>query len=357
MSNRQYGKNSSINDEETTQILNLIRLLFEVIYSNGFRFFLSGIFGGIIGLIFSMSYNPVFIAKSRFIVKESGPSALASSLGSLGSLLGGAGSSSLDKTVAVIGSEKIVGKVLLTLSTIGDTNDLVINHFIRLSNLSEKWSKDTVLGKANFTARDTILEALSFPQRKVFKAVLSSFLGEDGIVDKSFDKKSGIVSLEITHGDEEFAIEVNKLIYKELRSFFQEQASESANLNVEILTKKVDSIQSELNSIRIKLARRTDQSMGIFLNEDKVDVKALAVKEQILLTMYSEAQKNLETFLFMEQSASNSTALNLLEFPYSPLTPTKKSKILFSLSGFFLASFFSFSFILTRIWFKKYIAS
>jgi uncharacterized protein involved in exopolysaccharide biosynthesis len=83
----------------------------------------------------------------------------------------------------------------------------------------------------------------------------------------------------------------------------------------------------------------------------------LAVKEQILLTMYGEAQKNLETFLFMGQTASSSTALNLLDVPYSPLTPTSKSKILYSGLGFFLASFFTFGFILIRRWYKNLMAS
>jgi uncharacterized protein involved in exopolysaccharide biosynthesis len=97
--------------------------------------------------------------------------------------------------------------------------------------------------------------------------------------------------------------------------------------------------------------------MGIFLNEDKVDLKSLAVKEQILLTMYGEAQKNLETFLFMGQSAKSSTALNLLDVSYSPLTPTNKSKLLFTLAGFFLASFFTFGFILIRRWYKNLMTS
>jgi uncharacterized protein involved in exopolysaccharide biosynthesis len=316
-----------------------------------------GALGASVGFYFTYSHKPVFKAESRFIVKEGGPSGLASSLGSLGSLLGGSGCSSLDKTVAVIGSEKVIGKVLLTTATVGDNRDLIINHFIRLGKLTEKWNKDTVLAKAKFTNADTIPDLFNFPQRKAFKAVLASFIGEKGIVGKSFDKKSGIVSLDVTHADEDFAIEVNRHIYNELKIFFQDQATETANMNVAILTKKVDSIQSELNSVRRQLARRTDQSMGIFLNEDKVDLKSLAVKEQILLTMYGEAQKNLETFLFMGQSAKSSTALNLLDVPYSPLTPTNKSTLLFTLAGFFLASFFTFGFILIRRWYKNLMTS
>jgi len=353
------SKEIQVNDDEISlkDIIKIIQSWFGLLWMNIILIVLIGSLGASIGFYLAYSHKPVFKAESRFIVKEGGPSGLASSLGSLGSLLGGSGGSSLDKTVAVIGSEKVMGKVLLTAVAIGDTKELVINHFIRLGNLNETWSKDTVLIKAKFTTSDTIPEVFNFPQRKAFKAVLASFIGAKGIVEKSFDKKSGIVSLDVTHTDEDFAIETNKLIYNELKSFFQDQSTETANMNVEIFTRKVDSIQSELNSVRRQLARRTDQSMGVFLNEDKVDLKSLAVKEQILLTMYGEAQKNLETFLFMGQSASSSTALNLLDVPYSPLTPTKKSKLLFTLAGFFLASFFTFGFILIRRWYKNLMAS
>jgi len=346
--------------EDEISLKNLIRVVqfwFVLLCKNIFPIFFIGTLGASAGFYLAYSHKPVFKAESKFIVKEGGPSGLASSLGSLGSLLGGSGGSSLDKTVAVIGSEKVIGKVLLTSATIGDTKDLVINHFIRLDKLTEKWSKDTVLVKAKFTATDTIPEVFNFPQRKAFKAVLAFFIGEESVIGKSFDKKSGIVSLDVTYEDEDFAIETNKLIYNELKSFFQDQSTETANMNVAILTKKVDSIQSELNRIRRQLARRTDQSMGVFLNEDKVELKSLVVKEQILLTMYGEAQKNLETFLFMGQSASSSTALNLLDIPYSPLTPIKRSKLLFTLAGFLLSSFFAFAFILIRRWYKNLMAS
>jgi uncharacterized protein involved in exopolysaccharide biosynthesis len=134
-----------------------------------------GALGASVGFYFTYSHKPVFKAESRFIVKEGGPSGLASSLGSLGSLLGGSGCSSLDKTVAVIGSEKVIGKVLLTTATVGDNRDLIINHFIRLGKLTEKWNKDTVLAKAKFTNADTIPDFFNFPQRKAFKVVLASF--------------------------------------------------------------------------------------------------------------------------------------------------------------------------------------
>lgn len=352
-------QNMQVNDDEISlkDLIKIIQSWFSLLYKNILFILLAGSLGGGLGFYLAFSSVPTFKAESKFIVKEGGPSGLGSSLGNLSSLLGGGGASSLDRTVAVIGSEKVIGKVLLSKIQIKGASDLVINHYVNLNkDLQKAWSKDTVLVKARFTATDSLPELFDFPQRKAFKAVLAALVSEKGIVSKSFDKKTGIVSLVVTHPDEEFAIEVNNLIFQELKSFMREQSSETANMNVELLTKKVDSIQGELNGVRRALARRTDQSMGLLLNEDKVELKSLAVKEQILLTMYGEAQKNLETFLFMGQSASNASQLNLIDSPFSPIKPDEKSKLLYAITGFFLASFFCFAFILLRRWYKNVMA-
>lgn len=353
-------QNMQVQDDEISlkDLIKSIQSWFSLLFKNSLLILLVGSIGGGLGFYLAYSTKPVFKAESKFVVKEGGPSGLSGSLGNLSSLLGGGGGSSLDRMVAVIGSDRVMGKVLLSTVLIEEKSDLVINHFINLNkSLKASWAKDTALAKARFIPADTIPQYFNFPQRKAYKSVLASFSGEKGIVSKNFDKKTGIISLTVTHANEEFAIEVNRLIYDELKLFMREQSSETANMNVELLTKKVDSIQGELNGVRRALARRTDQSMGLLLNEDKVELKSLAVKEQILLTMYGEAQKNLETFLFMGQSASNSTALNLLDAPFSPLTPAAKSKVLYTAAGFFLASFLCFGFILLRRWYKNIMAS
>jgi uncharacterized protein involved in exopolysaccharide biosynthesis len=359
--------NMQVQDDEISlkDLIKIIQSWFSLLLKNSLLILLVGSIGGGLGFYLAYSTKPVFEAESKFVVKEGGPSGLSGSLGNLSSLLGGGGASSIDRTVAIISSDRVMGKVLLSTVLIEEKSDLVINHFINLNkNLKASWVKDTALAKARFTPADTIPQFFNFPQRKAYKSVLASFSGEKGIVSgekgivsKDFDKKTGIISLTVTHANEEFAIEVNRLIYDELKLFMREQSSETANMNVELLTKKVDSIQGELSGVRRALARRTDQSIGLLLNEDKVELKSLAVKEQILLTMYGEAQKNLETFLFMGQSASNATALNLLDAPFSPLTPAAKSKVLYTAAGFFLASFFCFGFILLRRWYKNIMAS
>ena len=69
-----------------------------------------------------------------------------------------------------------------------EEKDLVLNHYLKLEKLAEKWEKDTILSKAKFVASDTIITNFSFPQRKAFKSVVAALIGEKGIVGKSFDK-------------------------------------------------------------------------------------------------------------------------------------------------------------------------
>jgi hypothetical protein len=312
------------------------------------------------GLGFSKAFfaSPNYKASYRFFVKEASASGLGGSLGSLGSLLGGGGGTLLDKTVEVIKSEMVVGKVLLTPIEVDGKSDLVINHFINLQELRKQWEDDTLLNKAKFASSDTIPETYNLSQRKAYKLILTNFINEKSkIIQHSFEKKSGVISLFVNNKNEDFSVRVSGLILEGVRSFIRSYAAESLNNNVAVLTKKVDSIQGELNSVRRKLAKATDQSFSVFLNEDKVDLKALAVQEQILLTMYGEAQKNLETVLFMGQSASNSAAVIVLDRPYSPIKPDQKSVILYAVVGFILSGGLGFGFILTRRWYKNLMAS
>ena len=135
-------------------LIKMIQSWIGILWKNIIPVVLVGLLGGAMGFYFAFSHKPVFKAESNFIVKEGGPSIIASSLGSLGSLLGGSGGSSLDRTIAVIGSEKVIGKVLLSQVEIGGNKDLVLNHYLKLEKLAEKWKKDTILSKAQFSVTD-----------------------------------------------------------------------------------------------------------------------------------------------------------------------------------------------------------
>ena len=83
------------------------------------------------------------------------------------------------------------------------------------------------------------------------------------------------------------------------------------------------------------------------MQEDKVDQKKLLLKEQMLTLMYGEAQKNYETFKFLNESVN--PGLELLESSFSPIEPIEKSILIFTIIGFVFGATISFIFF----YFKK----
>jgi uncharacterized protein involved in exopolysaccharide biosynthesis len=310
-----------------------IRLWKQLIWRHFIKLLILGLLGAGSGFLFAFRDEPVYTANTRFMLKNEGVGSLfGGQMTGLTSLLGGGQMGTpLERTAEVISSDRIVGKALLRTTVIRDTQDLVINHFIRLSQIRKHWSRDTLLNKVDFRISDIEPIEMSIAQRKAYKIIKSLMAPEkgEGVVRKSFDKKSGVLTLSCVHLDEAFAIALSNIIYNELSDFFIEQMTFSSTNNAEVMRLKLDSIQGELNAVRRSYAAQTDQSLGLLLQQDKVDLKALAVKEQMLTVMYAEAVKNYEGYRFVNQAAMPS--LTLIESPYAPLMPQSRSKFRFTL--------------------------
>jgi len=309
---------------------------------------------------FIAKYGKVYYkSELRFIVKSEGSSTgLSGMLGGLSSVLGGGTMGSpLERAIEIVSSDRIVGSALLKEIQIEGKKEILANGLIRFNNLHQEWGKDSSLNKLIFNSQDTSIELMSLPKRKAIKKLEALLIPKsgNGIITKSFDKKSGVVTLCATHTNEDFAIVLTKEIYNQLRNFYVEQMITSAANNVLVLQKKVDSIKYELSRVQSSFARTTDKSFGLLFQEDKVELRKYAVKEQILLAMYAEAQKNLETFKFMNDSAIPS--LTVIDMPYSPLKKIERNKTYFTLGGFFLGFFFAFMIFAFQRWYKNLMSS
>lgn len=340
--NTESNKNEEISLKD---ILAEVQLWINLAKKNLIGLVLFGLLGGAAGFAYAYFSKPVYKAKLNFVLRsEANP--LTSSLNNLSSLLGtgSTSGSSLERIVELISSDRIVGNALLKIREVDGKSDLLINHYIRLEELKEDWREDTVLNKVAFKLTDNQIDQLDFAQRKAIKIITKKIIDEEnseGIVEKSFNKKSGVVKLLVSYTNESFSIELSKAIYQELVTFYIDQTLYTANNNVSILTQKVDSIKNALSAVQRTYAQQSDQSLGLLLQEDKVDLKSLAVKEQLLTIMYGEATKNLETVKFMQASAMPS--LLVIDSPYSPIKPLSKNQYLY---GIIFSILFQILFIL-----------
>lgn len=348
-------------EEEEFGIKDLIRILKtwkEVFVKHIFKILFAGLIGGAIGFTYAYLSVPVYNAQLKFVMR-SDPTNLGAGLSSLSSLLGsgtspGGTGSGLERVVELIGSDRIIGNAILIEAEVNGEKDLLINHYIHFQGYKKKWEKDSVIKDVYFTKGITFSE-LSFPQRKAIKIIIGSLIGKDNtskLVGKSFDKKSGVVSLSVNYKIEEFAIELTKAIYQEVIEFYSDQSLAATSNNVQVLTRKADSIRRELDATRRLFARNSDQALGLLLQEDKVENKSLSFKENMLSLMYAEVQKNLETLKYIESSSMPS--FSIIDQPYSPIKPMVKSKFKFLFLGFVIGIVFILFILKANLYLLKF---
>jgi len=344
--------------EELVYFLEFLSHLYKLIKKYIFFILFISVLGGTLSFLIASFTKVKYQSELRFIVKSEGSGAgmngLLGGIGGLSSMLSGnAMGSPLERTVEVVGSDIIILKSLLTVVRFERKDDKLINHFIRIADKDIFNSNDTITRGVYFSMSDTIIENLDHRKRKVLKYIESKIIPKSGVglLTKSFDKKSGIVNLSVTHTNEEFAILLAKTVFYCLREFYVQQMVSSAANNVSILEKKVDSIRVALSQVQSSYARTLDQSTGLLFQEDKVALKKLSLREQLLIAMYGEAQKNLETFKFMNDSAIPS--LTVIDMPFSPLKKIEKNKFLYMVGGLFLGGFLASLFIFIRLWFNN----
>jgi uncharacterized protein involved in exopolysaccharide biosynthesis len=350
-------------EEEEFGIKDLIRILKtlkEVFVKNCFIIVIAGIIGGAIGFANAYLDTPKYNAQLKFVMRSDPGSSLSSGLAGLSSILGtgtgpGGSGSGLERVIELIGSDRIIGNAILKEADVNGKRDLLVNHYIHLQGYRKQWENDSLLNKLQYPS-GILFANLDFPQRKAIKIIIGSLIGKDNtskLIAKSFDKKSGVVTLGVTYKNEDFAIQLTNSIYQEVIEFYSEQSLAATSNNVQVLTQKADSISRELESTRREFARNSDQGLGLLLQEDKVENKSLSFKENILSLMYAEVQKNLETLRYIE--ASSLPSFSIVDQPYSPIRAIRKSKITFLILGILLSGTLSFGCILVHNWYKQMV--
>ena len=241
------------------------------------------VLGGLLGLGYAFLSKPLYTAKISFVMRSDATNAAASGLAGLSSLLGSgtsaASASPLDRILELIGSDQIVGKALLTEGSVEGKHDLMINHFIRIADLTTSWSKDTILSKMKFNIGDDYYK-LNFSQRKAIKVIAVMLAGPKGMLSKSFDKKSGIMQMSVVYSHEELSIQLNKAIYNELVHFYTNESVAPLASKVAILQAKVDSIQGVMNYTQNMSALKMTRDWDCCCNKTRLFKNAWVSKRQ-----------------------------------------------------------------------------
>jgi hypothetical protein len=314
-----------------------------------------GIISGLIGFFYAINKEPIYTASTTFVLEEAGNGGVGS-LGGLGGLAsmagidvgGGGGIFQGDNLFELYKSRKMLQKTLLTKVDIEGKTAFLIDHFIHINNLREKWNDQPELKNIEFDSIKS--DSLNRLQTGIIKDI-EDILNQSYLSVGKLDKKLNIVLVSTVSKNEAFAKAFNDILVKNVNDFYIETKTKKAQENVDILDHKADSIKREMNGAIYASANVIDATPN--LNPTRQVLRAPVQRSQFSAetnkTILTEVVKNLE--LAKLNLMRETPLIQVIDSPVYPLDVKRLSKMKGIITGFAIGSILA---ILTLFFLKVF---
>ena len=304
------------------------------------------VLGTICILFFTISYNylvkPTYFARTTFVLDNDSTSSMGD-LSSLASLAGINASSfidasslfQIDNIQELYRSNTMIKKTLMSTANDGKKDFKLIDRFIEVEKLKNKWDKLGV-NINNFESTKTI----SRTKDSLIKELIKTIKKENLIVDKP-SRKTTILEIGFDHKDEILAKTFNENLVKIVNQFYNKTKTLKTGSNLKILQRQSDSVKIVLDT-SIMLLAEIDQSIPNPNPLSKVNLvpyqKAM-IDVQANSAIYQELLKQLE--LAKVTHRNNMPLIQVIDSPNYPLENSRWKLLKTIVYGIILGSIFS----------------
>ena len=297
-------------------------------------------------LFFTISFNyllsPVHYARTTFVLDNDSTSSMGD-LSSLASLAGINASSfidasslfQIDNIQELYKSNSMIKKTLMSIAYDGKKDFLLIDRFIQVENIKNKWDKLGVdfnnLGSTKLTSR---------VKDSLVKDLIKNIKKENLVVVKP-SRKTTILEIGFDHKDEILAKTFNENLVKIVNQFYNKTKTLKTGSNLKILQRQSDSVKIVLDT-SIMLLAEIDQSIPNANPISKVNLvpyqKAM-IDVQTNSAIYGELLKQLE--LAKVTHRNNVPLIQVIDKPSYPLENSRwklfETLVYGLISGFLLS--------------------
>jgi hypothetical protein len=323
---------------------------------------LTGIIGGIIGLIIAINHKTTYKAVLTFAMDEEkagggfgGAAGLASSFGiDLGGG-GGGGAFAASNLAELMKSRLLVEKVLLEPISIEGKITSLAEYYIEINDLRKNWVNIPELENLQFLP-NTKRSNFTFKQDSILQQIHKSLIDKENLSIMQKDKKVTFLNIEVTSENELFSKTFCESLAKETSDFYIETKSKKARINVDVLQRQVDSVRNALNGSISGVAFEAD---NVYNLNPAYNIKgAPSKKRQIDVQANTAILTNLVVQLELAKITlrKETPLIQLIDTPILPLEKEKSSKLKSIILGGLLAGFlFNIYLIFGRIY-KNFIS-
>lgn len=350
--------NKSLHTQATLkEIVEGIQSLSVYLLSKWKAILIATIVGALLGFVFTKVKKTHYTARLSFVLDEGeGMSGALGAMPGLSSMVGidlgssGGGIFKGDNIIELYKSRSMIVKTLLSRF---NKEELLIDRYIELNGLRQKWAEKPLLKDINF----------HIPSTK-FTIQHDSILNEAvKVINKDFlkvskpDKKLSIIEVKVETKDENFCKVFTENLVENVNAFYANTKSKKSTDNLKILQKQLDSVKIELKNAISGTATSIDanpnanaarQVLKVPSQNRQIDVKANT-------TIMEELVKNLE--LSKVSSRNSRPLIQIIDNPILPLENDHVSVLKGLIIGAFLGGFLSTLFFFIRKVFRDLIAS
>lgn len=332
--------------EEEKGLIEIINVAKNVIAKKKLHLFIATIFGGIIGLLYSLFLSSyVYTSNISFTLEQK-----SSSLSSLGGLASSLGLSDLPTTnsTGMFGGENILHLIksnrIIHQSLKESQKDLggdnLLNKYISTHFKSEIKKK-----KIKLFPKD--LSNIQFSRKQdSLLLLITKNIRENQIKAERVDKKTTIINLEVDDNNEEWAFLFSKALVKNAIDLYLEIKVGKLLRTEQELTQKKDSIRGLLDGSITTLAYETDLNSHTPLMRYKTKQAKKQIDVEVLKNMYASVIQNLELTKF--QRAQEEPIIEIIDEPMMPLKVEHIGKIKGVVFGIGLFTLILFIFFIYR---------
>jgi len=337
-----------------------------LIFGNAFHYLVSkwvpilalSVLGGILGYMYASIKKPIYTATTTFVLEDEKQG--SGSLGALAGLasvagvdLGGNGGGIFqgDNILELYKSRSMIEKTLLSPLGPG-SEDLLIDRYILINNLRERWAKQNWAKTVQFSRKSTA----TVPTR-LRDSLISEFVNEinrNSLSVAKPDKKLNIIKVEVRSKDELFAKVFNDWMVRNVNDFYLRTKSKKSLRNVQILQQKTDSVRSIMNGAIYSAAAVTDATPNLNPTHQRQrvgPVQSAQFSAETNKAVLAEMVKNLE--LSKMALLKETPLIQIIDSPVYPLAEKVYSKLIYSIIGLILSCFLCMLFFIFKLFIKS----
>jgi capsular polysaccharide biosynthesis protein len=293
-----------------------------------------------------------YTAGLSILINNSGSSSLLSSLtGGLG--LGGSKDfNALAKVKVIMSSREIMGKTLLSNTTLGAKNNILGNYFVDSCGYRGDWSgsKEPLLN--GFTAfKHHAIDSCNAEEWRAIEYIRSSLL--NGAMKLEVGE-SDILSVSMTGRRQALICEFLNTLYRTTEEYYLVSQMGAEVKTFDAVKSKKDSIDRAISGLQHNMANFADSHKSSLFEIDKVPLVKMESDLMALNAMKAEATTRYELARFSTQSKQPYiTSIDTPRMPLVPVFPSKKSAVI---NGFLIGAVVSAALIILRKILKKVMA-